>query len=58
MGQLHPRGLFDAKVAQEELQAVVAVGEVQRLALVDDVVQQGGIVVHLAEVEVGPLVNF
>ena len=36
----------------------MAVGEVQRLALVDDVVQQGGIVVHLAEVEVGPLVNF
>ena len=58
MGQLHPRGLFDTKVAQEELEAVMAVGEVQGLALVGDMVQQGGIIVHLAEIEVGPLVHF
>ena len=56
MSQLHPRGLFDTEVAHEELQAVVAVGQLHWLALVGDVVQPGGIL-HVAEVEVGPLVH-
>ena len=56
MGQLHPGGLFNAEVVQEELQAVMAVCELHRLALIGDVVQHG-IILHLAEVEVGPLVH-
>ena len=56
MAQLHPGGLFNAEVVQEELQAVMAVCELHRLALIGDVVQHG-IILHLAEVEVGPLVH-